>query len=527
MSSRKETTDSSAFFSREAISGIPWMVVTKLILFFVYFAISVLTVRLLGKERYGIFSICTNLTGLIGVFCSLGLSAAFFRFTPELVVNKNKAGLKRLIHRVSLAQLGAVAVVLICVIVGKKWFDAWFNVDFEYYLILTVLLVGVRLLKEAVSSVETSLFHARTVSLLSFAQAVFWLGGLAGGLWWFPGVGTALNAQILSYGLVYAVGAMLLMRHIHQLPWRSPPYGIGKRRVFKYSGTIYLNSVIRLLMLQYTEVIFLGRMRPPGEVGAYALGYSIPPQVIFFIPMALQALFTAGFSEAYSRDPGCLSRLISAFYKMQIFFTVPIAVFGVFFSSFAVPVVFGDEMVQAGEIASAFCIIHLFPMISTPLSMAIKAKEKVYRMLPLMILQISVNLVLDWLFIFYLDWGLRGGICAVAGTFVLTIPFRLNVVRKIIGGIWFPIGYLLRISLPLLLLAFVIHAASSRFGLLSLFDGKGLNLMVLAVLGGVYLIGGFLLIRWFRLIREEDVADFRALNIEKLNRLFDLLSPRR
>ncbi|MFA7369027.1 MAG: hypothetical protein WC334_05215, partial [Kiritimatiellales bacterium] len=65
------------FFSREAVVGMPWMVATKLILFFVYFAISVLTVRMLGKEPYGIFSICTNIAGLIGVFCCLGFSAAY------------------------------------------------------------------------------------------------------------------------------------------------------------------------------------------------------------------------------------------------------------------------------------------------------------------------------------------------------------------------------------------------------------------------------------------------------------------
>jgi O-antigen/teichoic acid export membrane protein len=318
----------------------------------------------------------------------------------------------------------------------------------------------------------------------------------------------------------------MLMRHIKELKWRSPPYGIGKRRALKYSGVIYLNSIIRLLMLQYTEIIFLGRMRPPGEVGAYALGYSLPPQVIFFVPMALQMLFTAGFSDAYSRDPQCLNRLISAFYKMQILFTVPLAIFGVFFAPFAVPAVFGEEMRLAGTVASVFCIIQLFPMISTPLSMAIQAQEKVHRMLPLMFLQITINLILDWLLIIHFDLGVWGGILAVGGTFLLTIPFRLYVVRRIIGGIWFPIHYLVRISIPLVLLSAMLYFLSMRFGLLRLFEGKVLNLLILFVLGGIYLIGGLMLIRIFRLVKEEDVSDFRALDIKKLNVVFDLLSPR-
>ncbi|QHI70549.1 oligosaccharide flippase family protein [Tichowtungia aerotolerans] len=527
MSIKNGNEESGAFFSRDAITGIPWMVVTKIILFFVYFSISVLTVRLLGKEQFGIFSICTNIAGLIGVFCSLGLGAAYFRFIPELVVSKNKAGLKRLIVRISLAQFCALCAAMVFVIVGKSWFEQWFDIQFGCFLIFTVLLVGVSLLKESVNSIETSLFRARRLAVLSFVQGILWLVLLGVGLWLYPEAGTAINAQTLAYGIVYMVGAALLLRHIYRLDWRSPPYGIGKRRVIKYSGTIYLNNIIRLLMLQYTEVIFLGRVCSAGEVGAYTLGYSIPPQVIFFVPMALHMLFTAGFSEAYSRDPECLNRLISAFYKMQILLTVPIAVFGVFFAPVAVPIVFGDEMMQAGGIASAFCIIHLFPIISTPLSMAIKAKEKVYRMLPFMFLQIGVNLFLDWLFILHFKLGLWGGVFAVFGTFVSTIPFRLNAARKIIGGIWFPIGYLMRIALPLFLLAMSVYFLSQQFGLFHLFEGKVINLMLLGALGLVYAASGILLIRRLRLVREEDVADFRALDIKQLNVVFQLLVPGR
>lgn len=514
---------SDVFFAREAITGVPWMVVTKLVLFFVYFAISVMTVRWLGPDEYGLFTICINIAGLIGVFCCLGLIPGYFRFVPELVVNKNKAGLKRLIFKSSAMQAVALGVALLVMISGRSFFEGWFGVEFRHGLILSAVLASVMLLKDSVAAVETSLFRARRVSLLSFMQSVLWLVALGVGLWFFPTSGMALTAQALSYGVVYAMGAVLLFRHIHSLNWRSPLQGIGRQRALKFSGVIYLNSIIRLLMLQYTEVIFLGRMRPPAEVGAYSLGYSLPPQVIFFVPMALQMLFTAGFSDAYSRDPNCLNRLIAAFYKMQILFTVPLAVFGVFFAPVAVPLVYGPGMAQAGRIASAFCLIHLFPMISTPLSMAIQAKEKVHRMLPLMILQISVNLILDVWLILYLDLGVWGGVLAVALTFLITIPFRLRVVRSIIGGIYFPTGYLLRIALPLALWAALIWALFGAGVRVARLDQGGLLLLLLFAAGGVYLLGALVLIRRFRLVRPADVADFHALGIERLNRILDVL----
>ncbi|MBC8205864.1 MAG: oligosaccharide flippase family protein [Kiritimatiellales bacterium] len=88
-----------AFFSRQAIAGVPWMVFSKGILFFVYFAISVLLVRLLGDVQYGVYAICINIAESAGILCSLGLVAALFRFVPELVVQKNLAGLKRLLWK--------------------------------------------------------------------------------------------------------------------------------------------------------------------------------------------------------------------------------------------------------------------------------------------------------------------------------------------------------------------------------------------------------------------------------------------
>ena len=49
--SYNEGTDTGrrGFFSPEAISGVPWMVVSKLVLFVVYFGVSILTVNGLGK----------------------------------------------------------------------------------------------------------------------------------------------------------------------------------------------------------------------------------------------------------------------------------------------------------------------------------------------------------------------------------------------------------------------------------------------------------------------------------------------
>lgn len=516
-----------AFFAREAVSGIPWMVASKAVLFFVYFAISVLVVRLLGSTAYGVYTICMNIAEWAGVFCGLGLTSSLFRFVPELLVQRNAAGLKRLVWKSLALQAAATFAVTLLFILTKPLFNRWFSIDFGNYLVLAGILIGFDLLKENVSAVETSLFRVKNISLLTLARGLLWLGLILTMLRAAPTASSAIWTQIISFALVYIPGAWLMFRYIYSFNWRSPPYGIGRRRTAKYSAAILSNTVVRMMMMKYTEVFFLGLTVTPAVIGAYDLGYSLPPMVIFFIPDSLHMLFTSGFAEAYSRDPNCLGKLIKAYYKMTILFTVPLAVFGFFFAPSAVTMVYGDEMALAGVIASGFCIIHLLSTISTPLSMAIKAKERIMATMPVMILQIVINLVLDWLLIVYFNLGVWGGMGAVAGTFLISAPIRLAVVRKILGGIFFPTGYLLRMTLVLFALAGGMILISNHWNLLGLFKIRWLNVATLFALGGLYMLLFLVCIRAFRLVKEEDVSDFRSLDIKKLNFVFDLLTPRR
>lgn len=516
--------EKDAFFSRESIAGVPWMVISKGILFFVYFAISVLLVRLLGDVQYGIYTICINIAESAGILCSLGLVSALFRFVPELVVQKNAAGLKRLIWK-SLALQGAVTLLVMTLFVLlKPLFDRWFSIDFHHYLVLVGFVILAGLLKDNVSAVETSLFRVKNVSIMSLVRGLMLIVLITFGLGSIPTVTMALSIQIAT-GLVYVVGAVLLFRHIYSFDWRSPLYGIGKRRTMKFSGAIMSSTILRMMTMKYTEVFFLGLVVAPEIVGAYDLGYSLPPMVIFFIPDSLHMLFTSGFAEAYSRDKNCLPRLIKAYYKMQIAFTVPLAVFGFFFATAAVRLVYGGQMALAGGIASAFCIIHLLSTVSAPLSMALKAKEKVMASMPIMIFQIAVNLALDWLLIVHFKMGTTGAMIAITAALVLSMPVRIAIIRRILGGIYFPVAYLLRMGISLFALAGSFALISKHWKLLELFETQWINLVTLFVLGGLYMICYLIAIRFLRLIREEDIADFRALGIKPLNKVFDLLSP--
>ena len=503
------------------------MVLAKGILFFVYFGVSVLTVNGLGREQFGVYSLLINLSSYLLVICGMGLGAALMRYVPELAAHKNHRGLIHLLLKSAVLQIAAICAVTLLLFYYAESLQRIFNAEevirFRFYLMLVCALVALLMLKDFVATVFTSMFRARTVALLSVVQGVIWISILFVWIRISPEVSTVLYVQMLAVSLVYILGTVWLARHVRGLDWHDLPYGIGKRRTLKFSGTAMLSAILRTVMFKYSEIFFLAFAGGTTVVGVYDLGYSLPFTLVTFFPLALLGLFTAAFAEAYVKDNNCLERLISSYYKLLIMVSLPVAVAGAFFAPAAYHILYRGEMDEAGRLASVFCIVLLFPLISIPLSMALKAKEKVHNMLPLMALQIIVNLVLDWLLIVHLRWGVWGGVAAVAATFFITISPRLLVARRIIGGIYFPLRFFVRIALVLVVEAGALFWITRQLRVFERYTNEWLNIGLLFGVGLVYITVFLLSVRTLRLVRQADIADFQSVGVPGLNKLLGRL----
>lgn len=527
-SQRSEPTQGGGgFFSREAVKGVPWTITGKLVLFFIYFGISVVTVNGLGRAKFGVYSLMTNISSYMLMLCGLGMGAALMRYVPELAARKNRRGLLHLLWKSAALQVVAVIVMSLVLLRFTGPLQRLFNAEhvelFPFYLKLACGLTGLLLLKEFVGTAFTSIFKTRTVAILSITQGIIWLSVLYYWLAIRPEVETVFAVQMCSVGVIYSIGSIALFRHVHRLPWHTTEFGIGKRRTLKFSGTAMLSAILRMVMFKYSEIFFLAAVGGTTLAGIYDLAYTMPYTVITFIPLALLPLFTAAFAEAYVKDNTCLGRLVSSYYKLLMMVSLPIAVLGRFFAPEAYHIIYGGEMDQAGDLAAAFCLVLTLPLYSMPLSAAIKAKEKVLNMVPMLVLQIVVNLFLDWLLIVRFDLGLWGGIMAVLATFVLTIPFRVLVVRSILGGVFFPLRFFFRNLLALGAVGFGFKWISDRVGLFECFESQWINVGFLFAVGFLFFAIFLLMIRYLRLVRQEDIEDFHALDIENLNKVLRFL----
>jgi len=507
--------DKTSAFSDSLLSAIPWVIISKLLLFIVYFSISVLTVRYLGTEDYGIYVICKSIAEVLILVCTLGMTGAFMRFIPELILLKNKAGIKRLILKASSLQLIAFIVIGSGLYLSSGMIGSYFSIAFNGALFFTLLLVIFELTKTNVNAILTSLYRARTLTLFSTINGICWITFLYIFLEYDPSVSNALFAPALSYGIIYLIAGLAIYQYLNSLNWKSPTYSLGKKRVLKHSSSIAASMLVRLMMLKYTELFFLGGQHDAETVGMYDLAFSLPMMAIVFIPAAIQDLFVSGFSEAYVKDHNALPRLIRAFYKILILLTVPIATFGFFFAPEFLIFSYGPSLTKVAELCSVFCLIHLLPLISMPLSMGIQAKEKVLNMFPTLLMQLGVNLILDYLFIVQLQWGVWGALCAIFLTFALTIPVRLYVVNKVLGGIYFPGRFFLRIFGISMIIGFSIQ-----------YFTHSPNIITLLTLAPFYAIGITIAINLLGLLTDEDTSDLNMISNGKFSTYINFFKER-
>lgn len=502
---------SKVFFSRESVGAVPWIIASKVILFFAYFGISILIVRALGKEQYGVFALCKNIVDVAVILGGLGMNSAILRFVPELAVKHNRAGLLRLLWKSAAIQFGASVLAIAVLTPMTPLLSKWFGVQFGYLILISAISVGFILAKSWYNDVLTSLFLGKSVALISLVQGLLWAALLG----WLVGRGganvmTIIMVELVSIGVSGTLATIILLRHLRAIDWKSPPQGIGRTRVWNLGLAVWGGSIGRAFMMKYTETFFLGFYFTPSVVAIYDLGYSSTMLVITFFPMALQTIFSSSLAEAYVKDPDCLPRLVGSLYKILILLSVPVAAFGVFFAPRAVVLFYGQDMAGAGWVAAAFCVINLLPMIAIPFSLAIGAKEKVKDFLPLLYIRVGFNLLLDWILIPRFE--IMGALAAVVLTFALTFPFRLRLVRSVLGGFQFPAVFFLKFAVACPLIAAAVHWAL-----------PGLSIPGLLIAAAVYFLIFFVALRYARLLEHRDVEELRGLQFGKLNRLLDLM----
>lgn len=490
------------------------MVLGKTITFFVYFGISVLLVRGLTPHQYGEYSLCKAIAEYLIRLAGLGLNFTLLRYVPELMLAQNLAGIKRLLTKTAYVQIGLLVVLSVLLLMSHNLITTWLKIDASHFALFIFLMALGATLKNFGNDVSTAIYQSRFLTLISIVHSILWLSLLATFFYWGFGIEGALLATATAAITVGIWNVLRLTIFFKTLRWQSPPQGIGRRRVLRLALPMLFNDLINIMIINYTEVFFLGFFFTPVLVAYYDIGYQLPMLVITFIPLAIQSLFASAFGEAYSQDKACLPDLVRGYFQILTMVTVPTACFGFFFATSIVTLVYGEKMLPAAHVVGFFSLFHMMTQFSIPPSMAINAMEKTVNTLWFGVLELCVAVALDAFLIS--RYGLEGAVAAVFCAFVMTLPLRIWLIRQLVGGVYFPAPFFLRIFVFCIFCAFitmeVVQTVGPALPILKL-------PIAMAMYGALLLIG----VRFLPLIKHQDVERFHTIGVEKLNRVLTFL----
>jgi O-antigen/teichoic acid export membrane protein len=426
----------------------PWALLGKLIRFGAGVLTSVVIVRALGAHDYGLLALIRVSLAFLALPAGVGMGQALLRFLPELAIVGGGRGGRRLLVAGLVIQTAAWGLLALGVYFARAPIDRFFKADVASDLLLATLLLHVGTLRGFFESALTASYEARFVAAMGTAGSVVLLATT----WLALSLGYGIPGILVAAAvgdLVPATGAMARAF----ATFRGRAEAIAPRRLLGYALPFVLLSVLNMITWKQSETLLLGHFFSPREAGLFDLAYKLPQQLLEFIPEAIWPLLLAAMSEAYTKNPDTLRRVIDLYYRILFLVVPPLSVYGIVFGDRILTVLYGPEWAPAGIYCQLLFGVFSLSFFGTPLSTAIYVLEKSWANFLLAFLFAAINLGLDLLLI--PRYGLAGALIPVAVAIGVSPVARWFALRHFVGRVAIPWGFIgrsYRASLAILLL---------------------------------------------------------------------------
>jgi O-antigen/teichoic acid export membrane protein len=481
-----------------AVGGaLGWSIFTRVLQQGLSLAGSILVVRWLKADDYGMLAVLRTALAFVTAIAGLGLGQAILRYFPTARSRGDRETAGRLVRMTLLFQVSMWIALVLLVFALSGWLaKISFPLMARYFLLGTVL-VGAEILFLATTNLMTAFYDSRGLSLATLGGALVYLAFVTAALYSGLGVPGVLIATASANLIIAVVLTLRLRRRIRDFPMLSPSttnessLPISASSILRYSLPFAAITIMNLITWRQSESILLAHLRTMKEAGYFDIAYRVPQMILEFVPGAIWPLLMAGFSEIYGRDREKLNRAISVYYKLLFLLVAPISIVGAALGDRAIVALYGEEMAPAGPICQAFFIIFSISFFSTPMSMAFYVLERPWSSFWLYLVNSIAIVGLDLLLI--PRYGLVGAVIPVALVITASPFLTYLVIRRLGVRPAIPFGFLARVYLAAVPCALLYPA---RF----LVRGKVPVALAALAAVGLYWMG----LRIFRVLGEEE-----------------------
>jgi len=398
--------------------NLPYILLQKLVTPLLNLFISVIIMRKLSVDSYGIYNVYLALIGYITLFGAFGIPSVLQRFLPEFY-SKDKDKFYEL-SRIALLLCPFVTAVLSSfVFIFPDVFMSFFKLHeaislFKYFVFFMLLRVEIELFELVFVS---GFFHKfvsvgrvfyviiRGISIYVLLSRGYGLIGLIG-------------AEILSIFLQFVFYGVLYYRKLRIKLTHTNKYSLRKEkgRLLRYAFLSYFNEMGARILDVSTDFLVISSYLGASYTGLYAFANKVMQLAQNFSPNNIfRNIIRPAFFAMYVDSADRLNYLFNIVFKISLLFYFPL---------FLVIVVLGDKIIlyffdakflTALPVLRVVAFFYVLNSFQFPLGLVVQSIEKVQANLFSKVFSIY-NLVADIVVIKY--YGILG-VAAVTGSAIL------------------------------------------------------------------------------------------------------------
>ena len=465
--------------------------------------ISILIVRGIGKEDYGLFIFVMTIFILLSPIYNLGLTVPLTRYISEYRT-KGELGKIRTFILKSL-KLKLISWLVVSPIV----LGLWCYLHPETF-VIAIILVFIALLTAInstfISSLE-SFYEQKLLNRVAILGNILYLLLVLLVVAFIPNIEMVILMGLIPPLLGSILLGMRVKKVIDVLPKTIDD---DKKRIAKFAIASMFSGIISYISYEKSEVLFLGAYRTKDEVASYGLAYDFALKIPSLITMVVGSLHYVSMTELYTKNLDLLRTGIRKLEKFIFLIAFPICVWSFIEAENFIHILYGPAMLDAVFPFRVILVLITVNLAIFPINAVVAALEKQPFATTVGATLTVVNITLDILLI--PKYGINGALFAVAVVFTLGFFIWIRWTYKQIGN-FLPVKSITKFlvsTIPMMVVLGLTENACYGILFLTIFSFLGLMLYLL-------------MLRLTKALSDEDKDILMRIDIPLLNKLVRLL----
>ena len=398
--------------------------------FIIGFIVSIIIARSLGPDQYGIYAFYIWVSSLLITLAKNGISTGVIKFLAETEHKQDRATTNNIYSYFLKMEVKVLIVIFICF--GSIAIFYWTSIfEFIEFFLIIPLLIAVYSKSLYMFLVSTSKGISR-FDLLSKTVIIVGPLNLIIVLYLYY-IEASLHAFLYTFTITSVLYYIVLRRQSKSIieynnrPTIDPETRI---RIKRHVLLVSFNILLGFIIFRQSEVAFLNYFGSKEDVAFYNIGFMLASGIMELIPGAYVMILLPMVAGIYASNKDNLPNTVKNSIRYLFMLTVPAVVFGIYFSSEIIHLVYGKDYSQAVK-PFIFSLISagIIVLAQSSISYLVSA-DRQRDLLKLLIITACINLILDYYLIKH--YMLDGAIAAnlIANCFYSIIVLSLTI-RKL------------------------------------------------------------------------------------------------